>query len=96
MALKPYATSASVSFSTGVTICSVEVVPDGADLDVKIFGGTDNTGTLKYRILAREKASLGILPIGVAFNSRGHLISNFTAVLAQCQSHQKPKYHNTP
>lgn len=55
MALKPYATSASVSFSTGVTICSVEVVPDGADLDVKIFGGTDNTGTLKYRILAREK-----------------------------------------
>lgn len=40
--------------ATGVLVYKLELIPDGGSVEVRLYQGTDNTGTERYRLKATE------------------------------------------
>ena len=58
-------TTASAASLTGILIKAIEVTPDGGNLDIRIYEGSDNSGTEVYRIRAVERSEFRYFPEGV-------------------------------
>lgn len=73
MALTPHLTTISGSTPSGYLVKAIEVTPAGGCLEIRIYSGTDNTGTEIYRIRAMEKSEFRYFPEGVQLGGPTYL-----------------------
>lgn len=73
MALTPTLTRTSAQSITGILMKAIEVTPDGGNLDIRIYKGTDTSGTEVYSIRAVEKSEFRYYPEGVQLTGMHYL-----------------------
>ncbi len=57
MPWKPAVVTSSAALSAGgVLLRAIELAPDGGDVEIRIYKGTDTSGTEVYRLRAQEKS----------------------------------------
>ncbi len=44
--------------ATGILVYKMELIPDGGSVEIRLYQGTDNTGTERYRMLATENSEV--------------------------------------
>jgi len=55
---KSITATSSGGVAIGVLIYKMELVPDGGSVQIRIYSGTDETGTERYRMYATENAEV--------------------------------------